>query len=85
VQITIEISSHAREQMKERGASEEEVFTAIRAGTPEPARKQRSLYRKNFQFEAVWRGRRYSVKQVAVVIARESDRLIVVTVYTFYF
>jgi len=85
VQITIEISSHAREQMKERGASEEEVFAAIRAGTPEPARKQRSLYRKNFQFEAVWRGRRYSVKQVAVVIARESDRFIVVTVYTFYF
>ena len=84
-EISIEISRHAREQMQERGASEKEVVAAIRTGTPEPARNQRTMYRKNFQFEAAWRGRLYTVKQVAPVVARESDRLVVVTVYTFYF
>jgi len=42
-EISIEISRHAREQMQERGASEEEVVAAIRTGTPEPARNQRTM------------------------------------------
>lgn len=84
-EITIEISRHAREQMLERGASEEEVVASIRTGIAEPARNQRTMYRKNFQFEDTWRGRYYNVKQVAPVVATESDRLVVVTVFTYYF
>ena len=84
-ELPIEISSHAREQMRERGAGEAEVVTSIREGDREPARKGRIMYRKNFQFEQMWRGRRYRNKQVAPIVAEESDRLVVVTVYTFYF
>jgi len=81
----IEISRHARRQMKERGATDAEVLAAIREGQAEPARKDRIMYRKNFQFESVWRDRQYRIKQVAPVVAAEPDKVVVVTVYTFYF
>ncbi|GFP27184.1 hypothetical protein HKBW3S42_00977 [Candidatus Hakubella thermalkaliphila] len=84
-ELPIEISPHACEQMVDRGVSEEEVMAAIRRGEAESAQKGRFTYRKNFQFGKVWRGRRYAIKQVAPIVARESDRLVVVTVYAFYF
>ena len=84
-QIPIQISLHAREQMLERGVEEHEVIKAIQEGDREPARKNRVMYRKNIQFNSVWRQRRYRIKQVAPVVAKESDRLVVVTVYAFYF
>jgi len=81
----IEISTHAWEQMQERGASEPEVVAAIHHGDAEPARAGRVMYRKNFQFDADWRGRHYRIKQVAPVVAARGGRLVVVTVYTFWF
>ena len=56
-QLPIEISPHGREQMQERGVVEDEVIAAIRHGESEPARGNRTLYRKNFQFDKLWRGR----------------------------
>ena len=84
-ELPILISHHALMQMRERGVDEAEVVAAIRAGQPEPARKGRTLHRKNFQFDGLWRGRPYHVKQVAPVVVAEPDRLVVVTVYAFYF
>jgi hypothetical protein len=81
----IKFSQHAREQMLERGASEAEVTEAIRAGESVPARRGRQGYRKNYQYNQFWGGRRYAIKQVLVIVAQEDDELIVVTVYTFYF
>ena len=81
----IEISQHAREQMNERGAKEEEVLVAIRQGEAEPTRMGRIMYRKNFQFNRRWCGKYYAVKQVAPIVKEESKKLVVVTVYTFYF
>lgn len=81
----IEITAHARLQMIERGATKAEVDLAIEQGEMEEARKGRSMYRKNFEFNAKWKGNDYRVKQVAPVVAKESDRLVVVTVYVFYF
>ena len=78
-------STHARVKMSDRGASETEVVEAIKEGSFEPTRKARLLFRKNFPFANNWRGKKYSVKQVALVIAEEKDRLIVVTVYVYYF
>ena len=49
-ELAIEISDHAKQQMVERGATENEVITAIKSGDSEPARRGRILYRKNFQF-----------------------------------
>ena len=84
-ELSIEISSHAKEQMFERGVSENEVRVAIRQGEEEPARKGRFMYTKNFSFKMTWRGKEYNIKQVVPVVAKEIDKLIVVTVYAYYF
>lgn len=81
----IEFSHHAREQMLERGASEDEVIEAIRAGERVPAKRGRQGHRKNFQYNRLWGGRIYAIKQVLAIVAEEPDALVVVTVYTFYF
>ncbi len=83
--MVVEISNHAREQMAERGASEAEVILAIEKGESESTRKNRKLFRKNFQFNGNWRGRYYNIKQIAPIVAYEGDKLIVVTVFVFYF
>ena len=81
----IVFSPHAREKALDRGASESEVRAAILSGSPEPARKGRVMFRKNFAFDCCWRGKHYSVKQVAPVIVEEEDRIVVVSVYVYYF
>jgi len=44
-ELPIEFSDHARRQMRERGAADQEVIAAIRAGEAEPALRNRLLYR----------------------------------------
>lgn len=71
--------------MLDRGAKESEVREAIRTGSLEPVRKGRVMFRKNFAFNSQWRGKHYAVKQVAPIVAEEADRLVVVTVFVYYF
>ncbi len=81
----IQFSPHAREKMLDRGATESEVEAAIGTGNPEPARKGRLMFRKNFAFDRQWRGKYYAVKQVAPIIVEEADPVVVVTVFVYYF
>jgi len=81
----IEFSSHSLDKMIDRGATREEVELAVRSGHTEPARKGRTTFRKNFAFNGRWRGKSYTVKQVAPIVAEEADRLVVVTVFVYYF
>lgn len=81
----VAFSAHALEKMLDRGAEEEEVLMAIRTGSFEPTRKGRAMFRKSFEFHREWRGKRYAIKQVAPVVAEETDNLVVVTVYVYYF
>jgi hypothetical protein len=67
----IVFTAHARKRMAERGTREEDV--------------QEVLYRLNLEFNRDWDGRYYRMQQVAPVVAEEPDRLVVITVYTFYF
>lgn len=78
-------SNHAKIKMTDRGASEDEVLKAIKEGSSEPARKNRIMFRRNLPFNATWRGKYYSVKQVAPVVAAQNDELVVITVYVYYF
>ncbi len=81
----IRLTSHAREQCAERGASEDEVVQAVREGIREPAKKGRLLCRYNLPYGSTWQNNFYAVKQVAPVICEEPDEIVVITVYTFYF
>ena len=81
----IRLSKHALEQCGERGASVEEVRHAIQRGSREPAKQGRELCSFNFAFHGLWQGAAYSIKQVAPVIKKEPDEIVVITVYTFFF
>ena len=81
----IVLGEHVRQRMAQRGATEAEVRAAIEQGESEPARKNRMMYRKNFPFDGEWRGRSYRVKQVTPVVVEDAGKIVVVTVYVFYF
>ncbi len=81
----ITCSHHAIEQMEERGATKNEVETAIAKGERVPAKRGRIAFRFNFQYNAKWGGREFAMKQVMPVVVEENDEYVVVTVYTFYF
>ena len=81
----IVITAHAVQRMKERGTNERDVREAIRIGEKEPARGGRIVYRLNLEFMRTWDGRYYAVQQVAPVVKEEGDKIVVITVYTFYF
>lgn len=81
----IEFSRHVRDQLVDRGTSEEEIKLSIRDGEEVPAKKGRKAYRKNFNFESYWKGKYYSTKQVIPIVKQESDRIVVITVYVYYF
>ena len=78
-------SAHALEQMADRGAQRTEVEIAISAGEEIPAKQGRRAFRKNFSFNATWKGHYYEVKQVMPIVAEEPDTSVVITVYVFYF
>ena len=81
----IVFSTHALEQMADRGAKQSEVEIAINEGEEIPAKQGRRAFRKNFSFNATWKGRRYDVKQVVPIVAEDQDKWVVITVYVFYF
>jgi hypothetical protein len=82
----IRLSEHARQQVKFRGATEEQqVIEAIRTETWEPTELGRLECRKEFSFESEWNKKYYDTKQVRPIFVEEHDEVIVVTVYVYYF
>lgn len=84
VEKLIKFSQHALDNMGDRGASKEDIELAIRTGECFPAKKGRLCFRKNFSYNAMWKGKFYQVKQVMPIVAEEPERLVVVTVYVFF-
>ncbi len=73
-----------KKNIADRGTSNEEVELAIRTGECFPAKKNRLSFRKNFNYNAVWKGKQYQVKQVMPIVAEEPERFVVVTIYVFF-
>ncbi|MFN3479952.1 MAG: DUF4258 domain-containing protein [Thermodesulfovibrionales bacterium] len=80
----IKFSQHALDNMADRGASREEVELTVRTGECFPAKKGRLSFRKNFNYNAIWKGKFYQVKQVIPVVVEEPDKFVVVTVYVYF-
>jgi len=85
IEKPIEFSRHALDNMHDRGASTEEVEQAIMSGERAPAKKGRLSFRKNFSYTGTWKGKQYQIKQVMPIVAEEPDKLVVVTVYVYFF
>jgi hypothetical protein len=79
------ISEHAKESIKLRGTSEEEVKLTIFESDWETVRDGRLKAEKNFPFNNVWYDKWYSVKRVKVIFIDDPDEITVVTTITFYF
>jgi hypothetical protein len=71
--------------MLERGASEDEIAATIRDGERFSAKYEREGFRRNFRFDGLWRGRRYSTKQIEALAVFEDDDWLVISVIVKYF
>ena len=78
-------SNHALEQMDERGTNKTEVEETLLKGERIPAKRERQAYRLNFQYDNLWAGKFYAIKQVMPIVKTEANRTIIITVYVFYF
>jgi hypothetical protein len=74
-----------RERLGERGATESEVVTTVRAGESFPAKFGRTGFRRNFSFGSEWLGQKYSTKQVEAYAVAEEDGWLVITVLVKFF
>lgn len=81
----IRISRHAHENMRFRGATEQEVLEAIGTAAWMPAEVGRLECRKDFAYGKDWNGKFYTTKQVRPIFVDEPDEIVVVTVYVYYF
>jgi hypothetical protein len=81
----IVFSGHSLDNLKLRGVQKEEIEKAIQASEWKPAKKGRHYCLMNFKYGTDWGGKTYGTKQVKPVFVEEEDRIVVVTVYSFYF
>ena len=81
----MKLHPHAVARMLERGASEEEVAATLLEGERFAAKFGREGFRRNFAFEALWRGRRYHMKQVEAFAVQEGGEWLVISVVVKYF
>ncbi len=81
---TVRLHPHAVARLAERGSTEAEVVATVHGGERFPAKFGRTGFRRNFPFEAEWRGRRYGTKQVEAYAVKE-DGWLVITIIVRYF
>ena len=81
----VELHPHARLRALERGATEAEVAATVDGGERFSAKFGRVGFRRDFEFDGIWRGRRYATKQVEVLAVDEDGRWLVITVLVKYF
>jgi hypothetical protein len=81
----IRLSRHAKEQLKYRGCSEDEVIEAIRTEKWQPAEYARLECQKDFPYNKEWNRKIYAIKRIRPIFVEEKDEIVVVTVYTYYF
>jgi len=81
----VRLTGHAKSLLAFRGTSEHEVAEAIHTCGWQPAELGRMECRKDYPFNAEWNRHWYRTKQVRPIFVDESDEVVVVTVYVYYF
>jgi hypothetical protein len=71
--------------MAERGAGADEVIATVQHGERFAVKFGRTGFRRNFRFDAMWRGRHYLTKQIEAVAVAEGDGWLVISVIVKYF
>jgi hypothetical protein len=83
--MAVHIHPHARERMRERGATEEEITATVEQGEQFPVKFGRTGFRRNFGFDREWRGKHYHTKQIEAYAVQEGTDWLVISVITRYF
>ena len=60
--MSVRLHPHAQERLSERGATEDEIITAIETGETFTAKFGRTGFRRNFAFGGLWKGKVYATK-----------------------
>ena len=81
----IRLSKHALGYMASRGFTVAEIEEAIRTRPWGAAELGRLDCRKDFPFAQNWNGKLYATRQVRPVFVEETEEIVVITVYTYYF
>ena len=81
----IRLTRHAQGYLATRGFTLEEVEAVIRTTEWQVNKRGRFESRKDFAYGEQWNGRIYEFKQVRPIFVEESDEIVVITVYTYYF
>lgn len=81
----VRLSAHALSYTTKRGFTIAEVEKTIRECLWEPAELGRFQCQKNFPFCHEWNGKFYETKQVRPIFVEQTDEIVVITVYTYYF
>jgi len=82
--ISSKLHPHAVSRLHERGTTETEVIETVRTGETFPAKYGRTGFRRNFPFDGVWRGRRYTAKQVEAYAVKEQTWLVITVIVRYY-
>jgi hypothetical protein len=81
----VHLTKHTVEKVTDRGVSLRDIQEAIRLGRREAAQRGLPQYRLNLEYDGIWGGKYYRMRQVLPVVAEEAERYVEVTVYAFYF
>lgn len=82
---SIVLTPHAHESMERRGATEAEVRATIEDAPWAEAKHGRYEAASDYSFHAQWNKKLYTTKRVNPIFIIEEEKIIVITVYTFYF
>ena len=81
----IRSSEHAKIRGNLRGASEEEIAEVIRTEKWDASALNKLECHKDFIFNKTWNNKFYKVKQVKPIFVEEENKIVIVTVYVYYF
>ena len=82
--MKVRLHPHARDRLKERGATGEEVIARVERGERIAAKHGRTGFRCNFPFDSEWNSRRYSTKQVEAYAVEEDGWLVITAIVKFF-
>ncbi len=83
--MSVKFHPHVLARMQERKAQEDEVVATIEKGESFPAKHGRTGFRRNFAFNAHFRGKFYYSKQIEVYAVQEGTSWLAITVITRFF
>ena len=83
--MRVELQPHAKQRLVERGATEKEAIETVTRGEIFPVKFGRTGFRLNFNFDGIWRRKKYATKQIEAYAVKEPDRWLIITIIVKYF